>query len=239
MQAAEQGDTAQVERFTPMALGAYAQLDTINVDARYHAAVLRLQVGDAGRRAGAGRHHPRAEPGPSVRLHRARAPRPAFRATPPRARRAGRDFLSHYDAEIEGRTGSSTASTSRPSRSSRRQARERQPHDPHHPRRPQPRLRRRVHVLRAGRGQDRHRRPPLRPRAVGHRVAEPAGPPGGARGDRGLDPRLRLPLARLRPARLGLLDGRRLRPPAGGHAPTRRRTRARRSGASASACPAS
>ena len=46
MQAAEQGDTAQVQRFTPMALGAYAQLDTIDVDARYHAAVIRLQAGD-------------------------------------------------------------------------------------------------------------------------------------------------------------------------------------------------
>ena len=46
MQAAEQGDTAQVRRFTPMALGAYAQLDTIDVDARYHAAVIRLQTGD-------------------------------------------------------------------------------------------------------------------------------------------------------------------------------------------------
>jgi hypothetical protein len=46
MQAAEQGDTAQVRRFSPMALGAYAQLDTIDVDARYHAAVIRLQTGD-------------------------------------------------------------------------------------------------------------------------------------------------------------------------------------------------
>jgi hypothetical protein len=46
MQAAEQGDTAQVRRFTPMALGAYAQLDTVDVDARYHAAVIRLQAGD-------------------------------------------------------------------------------------------------------------------------------------------------------------------------------------------------
>ena len=46
MQAAEQGDTAQVERFTPMALGAYAQLDSFDADARYHAAVIRLQSGD-------------------------------------------------------------------------------------------------------------------------------------------------------------------------------------------------
>jgi hypothetical protein len=46
MQAAEAGDTAQVERFTPMALGAYAQLDTFDADARYHAGVIRLQSGD-------------------------------------------------------------------------------------------------------------------------------------------------------------------------------------------------
>jgi hypothetical protein len=46
MQAAEQGDTAQVQRFTPMALGAYAQLDTFDADARYHAAVIRMQSGD-------------------------------------------------------------------------------------------------------------------------------------------------------------------------------------------------
>jgi hypothetical protein len=46
MQAAEQGDTVQVQRFTPMALGAYAQLDSFDADARYHAAVIRLQSGD-------------------------------------------------------------------------------------------------------------------------------------------------------------------------------------------------
>jgi hypothetical protein len=46
MQAAGQKDTVQVQRFTPMALGAYAQLDTFDADARYHAAVIRLQSGD-------------------------------------------------------------------------------------------------------------------------------------------------------------------------------------------------
>ena len=46
MQAAERGDTTEVRRFTPMALGAYAQLDTVDVDARYHAAVIHLQTGD-------------------------------------------------------------------------------------------------------------------------------------------------------------------------------------------------
>jgi hypothetical protein len=46
MTAAEQRDSAQVQRFTPMALGAYAQLDRFDADARYHAAVLHLQAGD-------------------------------------------------------------------------------------------------------------------------------------------------------------------------------------------------
>jgi hypothetical protein len=46
MQATERGDSVQVARFTPMALAAYDQLDSIDADARYHAAVLRLQSGD-------------------------------------------------------------------------------------------------------------------------------------------------------------------------------------------------
>ena len=46
MEAAERGDTATVFTFTPMALGAYAQLDTIDADARYHAAVLQMQIGE-------------------------------------------------------------------------------------------------------------------------------------------------------------------------------------------------
>jgi hypothetical protein len=44
--AASAGDTAQVAQFTPMALGAYAQLDSFTNDARFHAAMLRFNVGD-------------------------------------------------------------------------------------------------------------------------------------------------------------------------------------------------
>ncbi|HJR15539.1 MAG TPA: hypothetical protein VJ808_01695 [Gemmatimonadales bacterium] len=44
MQAAERKDSGEVVRFTPMALGAYQQLDSIDADARYHAAVLQLQI---------------------------------------------------------------------------------------------------------------------------------------------------------------------------------------------------
>ncbi|HEU4698960.1 MAG TPA: zinc ribbon domain-containing protein [Gemmatimonadales bacterium] len=46
MTAAERGDTTTVVTFTPMALGAYSQLDSVDADARYHAAVLDMQVGD-------------------------------------------------------------------------------------------------------------------------------------------------------------------------------------------------
>jgi hypothetical protein len=45
MQASERRDSAEVQRFTPMALGAYDQLESRDADARYHAAVLHLQVG--------------------------------------------------------------------------------------------------------------------------------------------------------------------------------------------------
>jgi hypothetical protein len=44
MRAAGVGDSAEVRRFTPMALGAYEQLDAPDIDARYHAAMLHTQV---------------------------------------------------------------------------------------------------------------------------------------------------------------------------------------------------
>ena len=46
MSAAEQGDSATVTRFSPMALAAYGMLDTIDVDARYHAGAIHLRLGE-------------------------------------------------------------------------------------------------------------------------------------------------------------------------------------------------
>ncbi len=46
MRAAQAGDEATVSRFTPMALMAYGQLDTLDADARYHAALLQVHSGD-------------------------------------------------------------------------------------------------------------------------------------------------------------------------------------------------
>ena len=86
--------------------------------------------------------------------------------------------------------------------------------DPHDPGRAQPRLGRRLHVLRADARQARHRRPAVRPPARGHRDPQPPRPAGRAGGLGRQHPRLRPPGRPLRPAGLGLEHGRPLRPDA-------------------------
>ncbi|MSR02493.1 MAG: hypothetical protein EXR94_07105 [Gemmatimonadetes bacterium] len=46
IEAAQKGDQATVEQFTPMALSAFGMLDQVDADARYHLAMLQLHVGD-------------------------------------------------------------------------------------------------------------------------------------------------------------------------------------------------
>lgn len=46
MRSAESGDESSVGTFAPMALQAYGMLDTIDADARYHAALIMLHTGD-------------------------------------------------------------------------------------------------------------------------------------------------------------------------------------------------
>jgi len=46
MTAAENGDEGTVTNFSPMALQAYTMLDTVDADARYHAALIKLHTGD-------------------------------------------------------------------------------------------------------------------------------------------------------------------------------------------------
>lgn len=46
MTAAEQGDTAQALQFAPMTLMAFAQLDSVDQDARFHLALVQAQTGD-------------------------------------------------------------------------------------------------------------------------------------------------------------------------------------------------
>jgi hypothetical protein len=101
MRAAEQGDTATVTRFSPMAFSAYERLDTVDADARYHAAVLRLHV--------------QSDTAAALRLADtilAEHPKHLFgflvRATAGRlvgderlVRRATADFLAAWDAEVK------------------------------------------------------------------------------------------------------------------------------------------
>jgi Double zinc ribbon len=98
MQAADQGDSTTVLRFTPMALGAYAQLDSTDADARYHAAVLRMQVGDmAGALALADTILAR-NPG-HLFAYVIRGAVASIQHDTARRRQAARDFLAHFPAE--------------------------------------------------------------------------------------------------------------------------------------------
>jgi hypothetical protein len=98
MQASERGDSAEIQRFTPMALGAYQQLDTRDIDARYHAAVLHLQVGDF-REARALADTILAESPGHLFGYVVRGTVAQFQRDQAALARAQRDFLAHYQAE--------------------------------------------------------------------------------------------------------------------------------------------
>ena len=99
MQAAESGDAATLGTFGPMALLAYSQLDSVDADARYHAAMLRLHSGDVPGAAALADSILAADPGHLLgyviegtiaRWNRDSAGLKAARAA----------FLEHYDAEM-------------------------------------------------------------------------------------------------------------------------------------------
>jgi hypothetical protein len=99
MQAAERGDSTEVQRFTPMALGAYQQLDSVDVDARYHAAVVHLGVGDIAPALALADTILRQSPG-HLFAYLIRGTAARFQNNPAAQSRAERDFLSHYQAEM-------------------------------------------------------------------------------------------------------------------------------------------
>ena len=99
MQAAEAGDSSTVEQFTPMALGAYQQLDSVDVDARYHAAVIHLQVVDLGPAKALADTILRESPGHLFGyLIRGTAAR--FQGDSAGLKAAQKEFLSHYQAQM-------------------------------------------------------------------------------------------------------------------------------------------
>ena len=99
MQASERSDSAEVERFTPMALGAYHQLETRDADARYHAAVLQMQVGDFPAARALADTILKESPG-HLFGYVVRGTAARFQNDVTALARAQRDFLSHYAAEM-------------------------------------------------------------------------------------------------------------------------------------------
>lgn len=102
IRAAEGGDSVTAQQFVPMALGAYAMLDSVDSDLRFHAALIDLAAGSFGAALARADTILAGSPGhlfayvirgeAADRQNRAEALSQSYR-----------DFLAHYDAEI--RTG--------------------------------------------------------------------------------------------------------------------------------------
>jgi len=99
MSAAERGDSATVLGFTPMALGAYSQLDSVDADARYHAAVLHTQVGEFNAARALADSILASQPG-HLFGYLVRGAVAQLQNDDRVRRQAYRDFLAHYDAEM-------------------------------------------------------------------------------------------------------------------------------------------
>ena len=100
MRGAEAGDEASVTRFTPMALMAYAQLDTIDADARFHAALLQVHTGNADGAKALGDTVLSQTPG-HLFGYVILGTVARWKKDEPALRRAYAGFLQHYDAEMK------------------------------------------------------------------------------------------------------------------------------------------
>lgn len=99
MQAAQSGDEATVTRFTPMALLAYAQLDTLDADARYHAALLEVHTGDVAGPAAQADTIMKQVPG-HLFGYVIQGTVARWQKNDKALEQAYAGFLSHYDAEL-------------------------------------------------------------------------------------------------------------------------------------------
>ncbi len=100
MQAAQSGDEATVARFTPMALGAYAQLDTVDADARYHAALIKVHSGEVDASRALGDSILAETPG-HLFGYMVQGMVARFRKDPKALDGAYAGFFKHYDAEMK------------------------------------------------------------------------------------------------------------------------------------------
>jgi hypothetical protein len=100
MSAAQSGDEATVTRFTPMALMAYAQLDSIDADARYHAALLKVHTGEVDASRALADTILARDPG-HLFGYVVQGTVARFRNDPKELTRAYTGFLKRYDQEIK------------------------------------------------------------------------------------------------------------------------------------------
>jgi hypothetical protein len=100
MQAAQSGDESTVSRFTPMALLAYTQLDTIDADARYHVALLKAHTGDIESSLALADTILSSSPG-HLFAYMIQGAVARFRKDPKALEGAYTGFLKHYEAEMK------------------------------------------------------------------------------------------------------------------------------------------
>lgn len=99
IRAASAGDTNTVGQFAPMALGAYAQLDTVNADARYHAGMIELAVGEFPAALALADTIEANAPG-HLFAYLVRGEAADRQNNSALLTRSYRDFLDHYDREV-------------------------------------------------------------------------------------------------------------------------------------------
>jgi hypothetical protein len=104
MTAAENGDDATATNFAPMALSAYTMLDSIDADARYHAALIKLHTGDIDGATALGDTILSKNPG-HLFGYIVLGTVARFRKDDAGLNKAYSGFLNHYEAEMKaGRT---------------------------------------------------------------------------------------------------------------------------------------
>jgi hypothetical protein len=100
LRASQTGDEATVTRFTPMALAAYQMLDSVDTDARYHAAVLRVHTGDAEAARALGDTIAARDPD-HLFGYMAQGTSARFRKDDAALKQAYKSFLARYEAEMK------------------------------------------------------------------------------------------------------------------------------------------
>jgi hypothetical protein len=99
MRASSGGDAATVQRFAPMAISAYGLLDSVDIDARYDVAVIKLHVGDIEGARALADTMVRSAPG-HLFGHMIRATVARFTGDSAGAKKAGATFLRNYAGEM-------------------------------------------------------------------------------------------------------------------------------------------